>query len=69
MAALPGSGYDRGFFLLKGSFFSSQSPQARSGWDRTGQDKREAGKMRERADTGERRNATAFVESQRRIYL
>ena len=32
---------------------------------KTGPDKtkREAGKIRERADTGERRNATAFVES------
>jgi len=28
MAALPGSGSDGGFFLLKGSFFSSQSPRA-----------------------------------------
>jgi len=34
----------------------------------TGQDKtkREAGKIRERADAGERRNATAFVESRKR---
>jgi len=31
MAALPGSGSDGGFFLLKGSFFSPQSPRARSG--------------------------------------
>jgi len=31
MAALPGSGPDGGFFLLKGSFFSPQSPRARSG--------------------------------------
>jgi len=31
MAVLPGSGSDGGFFLLKGSFFSSQSPRARSG--------------------------------------
>jgi len=28
MAALPGSGSDGGFFLLKGSFFSPQSPRA-----------------------------------------
>jgi len=28
MAALPGSGSDGGFFLLKGSFFSPQSPHA-----------------------------------------
>ena len=34
--------------------------------DGTGQDKREAGKIRERADAGERRNATAFVESRKR---
>jgi len=35
---------------------------------KTGQDKteREAGKIRERADTGERRNATSFVESWKR---
>jgi len=33
MAALPGSGSDGGFFLLKGSFFSPQSPRARSGWE------------------------------------
>jgi len=33
----------------------------------TGQDKtREAGKITERADAGERRNATAFVESRKR---
>ena len=34
---------------------------------KTGQDKmeREAGKIRERAHTGERRNATAFVESRK----
>jgi len=31
--------------------------------DRT---KREAGKIRERADAGERRNATAFLESRKR---
>jgi len=31
MAALPGSGSDGGFFLLKGSFFSPQSSRARSG--------------------------------------
>jgi len=28
MAALPGSGSDGGSFLLKGSFFSPQSPRA-----------------------------------------
>ena len=31
MAALPGSGSDGGFFLLKGSRFSPQSPHAHSG--------------------------------------
>ena len=34
--------------------------------DGTGQDKREAGKIRKRADAGERRNATAFVESRKK---
>jgi len=32
MAALPGSGSDGGFFLLKGNRFSPQSPHARTGW-------------------------------------
>ena len=31
MATFPGSGSDGGFFLLKGSFFSPQTPCARSG--------------------------------------
>jgi len=33
MATLPESGSDGGFFLLKGSCSSPQSPRARSGWE------------------------------------
>jgi len=56
MAALPGSGSDGGFFLLKGSFFSPQSPRARSG---RGLDQREVSVQ----SVGFLSSATLFIGS------